>query len=142
MFTGSTALSLDPKGRMSIPTKHRETLAGEFGGQLTLTRHPHGCLMLFPRATWVAHRQKIAALPMSARWFQRILLGHADDLEMDSTGRILISPELRGHANLGKDIVMMGMDSHFEIWDVATYQAKEVEEQAADQSDALKNFVF
>ena len=104
---------------MSIPARHRDALAVQCDGGLTLTRHPHGCLLLFPRPVWESHRAQIAAWPMSARAWQRIFLGNACDVEMDSTSRILIAPELRAAVGLAKDVMLLGMGSHFEIWDAA-----------------------
>ena len=95
MFQGASSLSLDAKGRLSVPTRHRDVLSATAGGLLTITKHPHGCLMIFPRPEWEAFRQRIAQLPMSAQWWKRIFLGNAQDVEMDAQGRVLIAPELR-----------------------------------------------
>ncbi|MEB0233460.1 cell division/cell wall cluster transcriptional repressor MraZ, partial [Undibacterium sp. 10I3] len=75
-------------------------------GRVTLTRHPHGCLLLFPRPTWESHREQIAGWPMSARAWQRIFLGNASDVELDSAGRILIAPELRSAVGLQRDVMV------------------------------------
>jgi len=116
MFQGSSALSLDAKGRMSIPTRYRDALLSRDEGRLTLTRHPDDCLLLYPRSVWEGKREQIAAMPMSARAFQRLLLGSAHDVEMDSAGRILITAELRQAANLEREAMLLGMGTHFEIW--------------------------
>ena len=142
MFQGASAINLDAKGRMSIPAKHRDALAVQCEGRLTLTRHPHGCLLLFPRPVWETHREQIAAWPMSARAWQRIFLGNACDVEVDSAGRILISPELRGAVGLEKEVMMLGMGTHFEIWDAATLAADEAEAVAGGMPDVLSNFSF
>jgi len=92
VFQGASSLSLDAKGRLSVPTRHRDVLSATASGQLTITKHPHGCLMVFPRPEWEKFRERIAALPMSAQWWKRIFLGNAMDVEMDGTGRVLISP--------------------------------------------------
>ena len=67
MFQGASAITLDAKGRMSIPAKHRDALSLQCEGRLTLTKHPDGCLLFFPRPVWENHRQQIAAWPMAAR---------------------------------------------------------------------------
>ena len=72
-----------------MPTRHRDVLGATASGQLTITRHPHGCLMIFPRPEWEQFRARIAALPMDAQWWKRIFLGNAMDVELDSTGRVL-----------------------------------------------------
>ena len=95
MFQGASSLSLDAKGRLSVPTRHRDVLSATAQGQLTITKHPHGCLMVFPRTEWEKFRERIAQLPMSAQWWKRIFLGNAMDVEMDGTGRVLVSPELQ-----------------------------------------------
>ena len=79
---------------------------------------------------------------MSARAWQRIFLGNACDVEMDGAGRVLISPELRAAAGLTKDAVLLGMGNHFELWDKATYAAKEADAMAAQMPDAFKDFSF
>jgi MraZ protein len=140
VFQGASSLSLDAKGRLSVPTRHRDVLSATAAGQLTITKHPHGCLMLFPRPEWEKFRERIAALPMSAQWWKRIFLGNAMDVEMDGTGRVLVSPELREAAGLGKDVWLMGMGSYFELWDKATYDAKEAVFKQGELPDAFKDF--
>lgn len=125
---------------MTVPARHRDALMQQCEGRLTLTRHPDGCLLLFPSPVWLVHRERIAALPMSARAWQRIFLGSATDVEMDGAGRILIAPELRSAATLKKDVMLLGMGSHFEIWDAPTLQQKENDAIAAGVPDALANF--
>ncbi|GGC81710.1 division/cell wall cluster transcriptional repressor MraZ [Undibacterium sp. TJN25] len=142
MFQGASALNLDAKGRMSIPAKHRDALAVQCEGRITLTRHPHGCLLLFPRPTWESHREQIASWPMSARTWQRIFLGNASDVEMDSAGRILIAPELRQAIGLQRDVMLLGMGSHFEIWDSAKLAEDEAKAIANGMPDVLSDFSF
>jgi MraZ protein len=111
-------------------------------GQLTVTKHPHGCLMLFPRNEWEKFRDRIAALPMQAQWWKRIFLGNAMDVEMDASGRVLISPELRQAAGLSRDSVLLGMGAHFELWDAALYAAQEAEQMKGQMPDVFKDFSF
>jgi len=142
VFQGASAINLDAKGRMSIPAKHRDALSQQCEGRMTLTKHPHGCLLFFPRPVWEQHREQIAAWPMSARAWQRIFLGNACDVELDSAGRILISPELRAAVGLEKEVMMLGMGTHFEIWDAAKLAADEALAVAGGMPDALSNFSF
>ena len=86
--------------------------------------------------------QEIAAWPIAARAWQRIFLGNACDVELDSAGRILIAPELRQAAGLTRDVMMLGMGGHFEIWDEARYAASEAETIAAGMPEALRDFSF
>ncbi len=142
MFQGASAINLDAKGRMSIPARHRDALAIQCEGRLTLTKHPHGCLLFFPRPVWEDHRTQIAAWPMSARAWQRIFLGNACDVELDTAGRILISPELRSTAGLTREVMMIGMGTHFEIWDAAKLAASEQQAIEAGMPEALSDFSF
>lgn len=144
MFQGPSSLSLDAKGRLSVPTRHRAALETEDAGKgaLTITRHPHGCLMVFPRPEWLQFRARIAALPADAQWWKRIFLGNAMDVEMDGSGRVLVAPELREAVGIGKEVMLLGMGNHFELWDKATYQAKEAEAMQAPTPEAFKDFSF
>ena len=142
MFQGASSLSLDAKGRLSVPTRHRDVLAATAQSQLTITKHPHGCLMIFPRPEWEKFRERVAELPMSAQWWKRVFLGNAMDMELDGTGRVLISPELREAAGISKDIILLGMGNHFELWDKATYEAQEAEAMKAEMPDVFKDFSF
>ena len=142
MFQGASSLSLDAKGRLSVPTRHRDVLAATASGPLTITKHPHGCLMVFPRPEWEKFRERLAQLPMSAQWWKRIFLGNAMDVDMDGTGRVLISPELRAAAGLTKAAVLLGMGNHFELWDKATYDEQEAQAMQGEMPDAFKDFSF
>ena len=142
MFQGASSLILDGKGRLSVPTRHRDVLVASASGQLTVTKHPHGCLMIFPRPEWDKFRERIASLPMSAQWWKRIFLGNAMELELDSTGRVLISPELREGAGITKAAVLLGMGNHFELWDKASYESLEAKAMQGDMPDVLREFSF
>ncbi|MCQ9615882.1 division/cell wall cluster transcriptional repressor MraZ [Paenalcaligenes niemegkensis] len=142
MFQGSSALTLDAKGRMSIPTRHRDALIEREQGRLTLTRHPDGCLLVYPRSLWEQKRQQIAAFPMSARALQRLLLGSAQDVDMDSAGRILVAPELRSAVGLEREAMLLGLGGHFELWNAAELERRQAEELAQGMSDVFEQFSF
>ena len=125
-----------------MPARYRDGLQTECAGRLTVTKHPHGCLMLFPRPEWEKFRERIAALPMSAQWWKRIFLGNAMDVEMDGTGRVLISPELRAAAGLTRETMLLGMGNHFELWDKASYEAQEAQAMQGEMPDVFKDFSF
>lgn len=135
-------LNLDAKGRMSVPTRHRDVLLSTASGQLTLTRHPDGCLMMFPRPDWEHFRERIVALPMAAQWWKRFFLGNAMDVEMDGSGRVLVAASLREAAGLQREIVLLGMGAHFELWDKGTYDASEAAAMQQDMPQALADMVF
>lgn len=142
VFQGASALAMDAKGRLAVPTRHRDVLQALCAGQLTVTKHPEGCLMVFPRPAWESFRDKIAALPMSAAGWKRVFLGNAQDVEIDSAARVLISPELREAAKLDKQVMLLGMGSHFELWDKAAYEVHEAKIMQSEMPDALKDFSF
>lgn len=125
MFQGATALSLDAKGRLAIPARHREALVAASAGRLVLTAHPHRCLLLYPEAAWLPIRDKVLAAsslnPQSAA-IKRLLVGNAREESVDSVGRLLVAPELRQFALLEKQAWLVGQGSHFEIWSDANWQ--------------------
>ncbi len=127
---------------MSVPARHRDALLLQGEGRVTLTKHPDGCLLLFPRPEWEAFRARVTQLPMDAHWWRRIFLGNAAEIDLDGSGRILITPELRTAANIEREIMLLGMGSHLEIWDANTYAAKEQAAIAQGMPDALKQFTF
>ncbi len=142
VFQGASALALDGKGRISVPARHREALQALCGGQLTITKHPDGCLLVFPRTAWEGFRDKVAALPMSASGWKRIFLGNASDVEIDGAARVLVAPELRAAAGLNKDVMLLGMGSHFELWDAERYAAHEAAVMQQGMPAALQDLSF
>ena len=135
-------MSLDAKGRMAVPSRHRDALQALCAGELTITKNPDGCLMVFPRPAWEAFRERVAALPMSASGWKRVFLGNAMDVEIDGSSRVLVAPELRAAAGLQRDVMLLGMGSHFELWDAAAYAAHEAEVMKSEMPDALRDFSF
>jgi MraZ protein len=130
MFQGATSLSLDAKGRMAVPARHRDALLKAAEGHLVLTAHPHRCLLLYPAPDWEPIRARILAAPsleaQSAK-LRRLLVGFAVDLDMDAAGRVLVAPELRQYAGLDKDIWLVGQGSHFEVWSDAGWKQQQEE---------------
>ncbi len=128
VFRGVTHLALDAKGRLAIPAKHRDVLAGpigEAGRGLIVTADPSRCLLVYPRAAWEPIQSRLMALSSfneQIRGLQRLLVGHADDIEMDGAGRILVPPALRQYAALDHRVVLVGQGSKFELWDEARWQ--------------------
>ena len=125
MFEGATALSLDAKGRLAIPARHRELLLAAAEGSLVLTAHPHRCLLLYPSPAWQPIRDQIlkaSSLDTRAASIKRVLVGNARSETLDSAGRLLVVNELREYANLEKTVYLVGMGSHFEIWSEAGWK--------------------
>lgn len=119
MFRGSSNLTLDSKGRLVVPTKHRDVLQQHCGGHLVITADPDHCLLLYPLPEWEVIQQKLQGLSnldKRVRELQRRLIGSAVDTEMDATGRVLVAPPLRKYAGLDKDVVLVGQGNKFELW--------------------------
>ncbi|WP_028469800.1 division/cell wall cluster transcriptional repressor MraZ [Neptunomonas japonica] len=147
MFRGVNQINLDVKGRMAIPARYREMISVQCAGHLVLTIDTEErCLLLYPIDEWEIIQAKIDALPSLnpvARRLQRLLVGHASDLDMDSHGRLLIPALLREYAGLEKKTILLGQGRKFEIWDEANWNVtrdrylQEVETE--ELPDALLN---
>lgn len=111
---------MDAKGRMAIPTKIRESLASLSSARIVVTAHTEErCLLVYPEEQWHEILPKIESLPSfnkTARRAQRLLIGYATPLEMDSNGRILVPPTLREYASLEKKLMLVGQGKKFELW--------------------------
>ena len=126
MFRGVAQLSLDSKGRLAVPARHREALLARCAGRLVMTADFDKCLLLYPLPDWEPIQQKLmglSSLNPRIRDLQRQLVGYAEDIELDSAGRVLISPALRNFAGLTKSVVLVGQGSKFELWDREKWEA-------------------
>lgn len=127
IFRGVTHLSLDAKGRLAVPARHRDVLLANGNGRLVLTADPSRCLLVYPVDAWEPIQSRLMALSSfndKIRSLQRLLVGHADDVELDASGRILVPPALRGYASLDKHVVLVGQGHRFELWGHAQWQAQ------------------
>jgi len=126
MFQGAAGLSLDAKGRLTVPARHRDALSQNSPpSNLVLTAHPDGCLLLYPAAAWEPIRARVMSFPaLDARFsvWKRLLVGFAEEVEVDAAWRVLISPELRKFGALEKQVMLVGQGSHFEIWNRDTWE--------------------
>lgn len=147
MFRGVNQINLDVKGRMAIPARYREMISVQCDGHLVLTIDTEErCLLLYPIDEWAIIEEKINALPSLnsvTRRLQRLIIGHASDLDMDSHGRVLIPALLRDYAGLSKKTILLGQGRKFEIWDEDNWNAtrdRYLQEVEAEQlPDALLN---
>jgi MraZ protein len=124
VFQGASQVNLDAKGRMAVPTRIRDPLTQGGTVKLVLTAHPDGCLLLYPTPAWEPIRAQVMAFPSLDRRFslwKRLLVGFAQDVELDTAARLLISPELREFAHITRAVMLVGQGSHFEIWDLETW---------------------
>jgi transcriptional regulator MraZ len=120
MFRGATKLTVDAKGRLVMPTRHRERLREQCGGQLVITVDRDQCLLIYPLPEWEQIERKLMALPTlqpQARRLQRLMVGHATDIELDAHGRLLLPAELREFAGLHRHAMLIGQGGRFELWD-------------------------
>ncbi len=123
---GSCEASLDEKGRLAIPKRYRDQLPAD--PELVITAGPDGCLILYPAEQWqsVSGRlQQLSSFSDQARWWQRMIIGHAEDHKLDKSDRILISQALREQARITKDVKMMGQGNRIEIWDLEQWRTTE-----------------
>ena len=125
VFRGINTINLDAKGRMAMPARYREQLVTSCSGHLVVTIDTnHRCLLLYPLQEWEQIERQIESLssfdPMSQR-VKHLLIGHANDLELDNSGRILLPQELRQYAQLEKHVCLIGQGKKLEIWDQASW---------------------
>lgn len=127
MFRGGSTVNLDAKGRLALPTRYRAPISERFDGQLVLTVHSDGCLLLYPQPEWQDIERKLIRMPNQdprTRAMQRMLIGHVTEVEMDGHGRILIAPRLREFAKLDKRVSLAGVGNKFEIWNEEVWDQK------------------
>jgi MraZ protein len=121
LFMGRYNHTIDPKGRLSIPSKYRETLGEEF----VVSKGMDGCLFVYAIDDWKVFEAKLASLPLinqEARQFARFFLSGAQYVTLDKQGRILMPADLRGFAGLEKDVVLAGMGGRIEIWSLEKWE--------------------
>jgi len=141
MFRGATKLTLDDKGRVVMPTRHRERLHESSAGRVVVTVDRDQCLLIYPLPVWEQVEAKLMALPSlqpQARRLQRLMVGHATDVELDGHGRLLLSPELREFAALQRHAMLIGQGARFELWDETRWnERREVWLKSDDAGGAL-----
>jgi MraZ protein len=121
VFRGANKVTLDAKGRLAIPARYRERIVERSDGRLVITvDRADRCLLIYPLPEWEEIERKLMKLPTlnaSARRLQRLMVGHATDLELDSHGRLLVPPKLREYAGLDRQAMLIGQGGRFELWD-------------------------
>jgi MraZ protein len=138
MFRGTTTINLDAKGRLTMPTAYREFVRLQGEGSMVCTidiKRP--CLMLYPLHQWQPIEQKLMVLsdfePQEAA-IKSLILGNANDCEMDKNGRVLLPASLRQFADFDKKLMLVGKVNKFELWDETQWLAQTQENLALVKS--------
>lgn len=152
MYRGASAITIDNKGRLAIPTKFRDLLLSDCQGEMICTIDIHQpCLLLYPLTEWEdveAKLRRLSSMNPHERRVQRLLLGHASECKLDGNGRTLITGPLRKHAGLEKNVMLVGQLNKFEIWDEVTWQQQIDDDIAAENAgdfeltERLQDFSF
>ena len=136
-FRGISKVSVDAKGRFSLPKQQRERLQACGVSTVVVTADPGRCLLIYPMNEWLLFEAQLAALPNAhpaARHFQRLYLGYAAEVEFDGSGRLLLTSELRDYAGIERKATLIGQGKKLELWDVDRF-----EEQSAKWADELND---
>lgn len=139
MFRGVSNLTLDTKGRLALPARYRERLDEACRGELVVTIDRGYYLLIYPLPVWEEIEAKLVNLPSlhpQVRELQRLLVGHATEVSMDSHGRMLLPAELREFAQLDREVVLLGLMNKFELWDKSAWDARRAQSLADDQGAA------
>jgi len=140
MFRGATKITLDAKGRLAFPARYRERLTARCEGQLVCTVDPDYCLLIYPLPDWEEIERKLMRLPSlnrKSRRLQRLMVGYASELELDSHGRILVPRELREFASLERQAILFGQGNKFELWDEARWNERRDSWLSGEAEDGL-----
>ena len=138
MFMSKYNHTIDPKGRLSIPSKYREILGDEF----VVSKGMDGCLFVYANDDWSAFEQKLTSLPLinkEARKFARFFLAGAAQVEVDKQGRILLPANLRQFAGLEKDVVLVGVGSRIEIWSRENWENMDADSDMDDIAATMES---
>jgi len=124
-FLGEYEATLDPKGRFLLPVGFKKQLPEEGNAQFVISRGFEKCLTLYPIKNWepiFENLSKLNDFDPKVREFRRYFLNGATMMDLDSAGRLLVPPNLREHASLEKDIVLVSAVNKIEIWDSSKYK--------------------
>ena len=142
VFRGGPVLTLDGKGRITVPVRWRDMLVATVQGQLVVAKNPDGCLSLYPLPVWEQFEASLLSLTTEDEAWRRFFVGSATEVEIDSASRVLIPPELRSWAGLEREVKFMGVGPNFELWDMARYEAREAKVIARGRPEALRTLVI
>ena len=138
MYTGTFQYSVDTKGRLTLPSKLRDSL----GEQFVVTKGIDGCLFVYDKTEWADFEVKLNKLSITdpqARKVMRFFLAGAIDVELDKQGRFILPPNLREYADIQKDIVLMGCGKRVEIWDKQRFVDLDVDDNVNESMNYLND---
>ena len=130
MFRSISTVSLDSKGRVVVPARHRDVLMTVAAGRVVLTADPSRCLLLYPLSEWEPIEKKLNGLSdfnSRTRSLKQLMVGYAHDMDMDGAGRILLPPMLRKFAELDKNVVLVGQGNKVELWNEERWEMRVAE---------------
>ena len=137
MLIGEYSHTIDSKGRMIVPAKFRT----ELGERFIVTKGFDGCLYGYSLEEWKSIEEKIKTLPLitgkDARNFTRFFFSSAIECELDSQGRILISQNLRAHAELVKEVIVIGVSTRIEIWSKEKWEEYNASQDTEDIAEKM-----
>ena len=154
MFRGNFQLTMDAKGRLAVPKRYRDGLAAECGLKMVITTGEYeDCLVVYPLPEWQRIEERLRRHPdlapeaddearAKAEWTCRLVIGNATDCDIDSHGRLLIPPALRKHADLERQVRLVGQTEKFELWNEATWTARSADAFARNKGrvrEAMSN---
>ena len=150
MYRGCSKISIDSKGRLAVPSRYRALILEQAQNNLVITLNPlDRSLYLYPLPEWEIIEDKLAALSdfdKQSRRTKQMMRGYANDCHLDSQGRILIPKELRGHAELSRQAIILGQGNKFEIWNEKTWEKQRDDwlesvgdESTSSSSDSLRS---
>ncbi len=150
MYRGCSKISIDSKGRLAVPSRYRALILEQAQNNLVITLNPlDRSLYLYPLPEWEIIEDKLAALSdfdKQSRRTKQMMRGYANDCQLDSQGRILIPKELRGHAELSRQAIILGQGNKFEIWNEKTWEKQRDDwlesvgdESTTSSSDSLRS---
>lgn len=142
VFRGGPVLALDVKGRITVPARWLDLLVTNVAGKMVVAKNPDGCLSLYPLPVWEKFEAELMELSQEHDAWRRIFIGSATDVDIDSSARLLIPPELRKWAGLDRDVKFMGVGPNFELWDMARYDEREAKAIEAGRPEPLRNMVI
>lgn len=131
-FKGQAERSVDSKGRMAIPAKMRGELPPEARGTFTATRGIETCVVLYPQNRWQEMEEELMDLNMfqrKARMFVRTIVRWAEEVSLDSQGRVVLPRRLQEFAGIDGEVVVIGQLDRIEIWDPATLDNLDEEQE-------------